>query len=261
MNSVVQAQQLGLVRDGRALLQDIGLAMQAGELLGIIGPNGAGKSTLLRLLAGIETPSSGAVLLHDQPLSAMSANERARHIAWLEQRPALHWPLPAREVVALGALPFRHSENKAALAQRVARALRESGTEALAGRRVDTLSEGEKLLVHLARILAVESGVILVDEPTSALDPRHQLRIMQVLGARAKAGVAVGAVLHDLGLAWRHCDRLLLLHEGRCLALGKPEDVLQPALLQQAFGLPVDIDAARRQLQFLPGPDGDALTR
>lgn len=261
MSGVLQARELGFSREGRALLQELALTLQTGELLGIIGPNGAGKSTLLRLLAGIERPSSGTVLLHEQPLSALAANERAQHIAWLEQRPALHWPLPVHEVVALGTLPFRHSEHEAALARRVDRALRESGTEALAGRRVDTLSEGEKLLVHLARVLAVESEVILVDEPTSALDPRHQLRIMQVLESRAKAGVAVAAVLHDLALAWRYCDRLLLLHEGRCLALGTPQEVLQAALLQQAYGLQVDIDAARRQLQFHPEPDGKAPKR
>lgn len=250
MEVLMQAHALELERQGRHMLRGVSLDLQRGELLGVIGPNGAGKSTLLRLLAGIERPDKGGVSLQGVELKALGAAHCARHIAWLEQRPQLRWPLPVEQVVALGRLPFRHIDSDAEAEAAIERALQLTGTLAWRKRLFNELSEGEKLLVNLARILAVNSEVLLADEPTAALDPRHQIRIMELLQQRAAAGTAVVVVLHDLALAWRYCERLLLLHEGKVLAIGKPAEVLQESILSSCYGLPAQVDTASRHVRF-----------
>jgi iron complex transport system ATP-binding protein len=250
--ALLQTQDLCLQAGSKALLRDITLQLQPGELLGLIGPNGAGKSSLLRVLAGIEQPDRGQLLLQGRPLAQLSAAQRARHIAWLEQRPQLHWPLPVHQVVALGRLPWRHERQPDATAQ-VEAALARCGLQALRTRDFSSLSEGEKLLVNLARTLAVDAAVLLADEPTSALDPRQQLQVMSLLQSQAQAGKAVLAVLHDLGLAARYCNRLALLHEGRLVACGPAEQVLTPALLLEVYRIHARFDAATRSV-LIAGP-------
>jgi iron complex transport system ATP-binding protein len=241
---LLSAHQLGLTLGGRTLLQDIDLELRPGYFVGIIGPNGAGKSTLLKILAGIEVADKGEVLLRGTALQSLAPMQRAQQIAWLEQRPQLHWPLQVRQVVALGRLPYRTRQDDAADNAAINQALASCGISQLQQRLFPELSEGEKLLVNLARILAVQSPLILADEPTAALDPRHQQQILSLLRQRASQGAAVVVVLHDLSLAARFCEHLLLLHEGKIVAEGTPRQVLTPEKLRATYDIDAELDPA-----------------
>ena len=249
---LLQVRGLAAVAAGTTILHELDLQLDAGELVGVIGPNGAGKSTLLRCLAGIDTPSAGTLLLDSAPLvdagtlTTTKPAQRARLIAWLEQRPQLHWPLRVEQVVALGRLPWRSSPGTARDCAAIQHSLARCGLQALRQREFPSLSEGEKLLVNLARVLAVEARVLLADEPTAALDPRQQLRVMDLLQQEAGSGKAVLAVLHDLTLAARYCSRLLLLHQGRIVAQGKAEQVLTSVNLAEVYGISARYDPALR---------------
>jgi iron complex transport system ATP-binding protein len=237
---MITAQDLIVTRGGRRILNLPALSVAPGGVFGILGPNGAGKSTLLRVLAGEMRPDSGVARLDGVPLSAWNPGVLARRRAVLPQSSTLGFPLRAEEVVALGRLPHA---GRGGPADSVRAAMREAGVAHLAGRSHATLSGGEQQRVQLARVLAQLDGVdparsvLFLDEPTSALDLPHQHAIMAVAAKRARAGATVVAVLHDLNLAARYCDRLLLLAGGRRVEEGPPADLLTPELVQRAYGI------------------------
>ncbi len=225
--------------DSRAVLAGVSCELAAGEVLGVIGPNGAGKSTLLRVMAGLLHPASGSVRLDGRELQAWPAAERGRRIGYLPQSAPLHWPLDVRTVVELGRLPWQHgwfSVDEAGPAA-IATALRDAEVEDLQHRLVNELSGGERTRVMIARLLAAEPLILLADEPVAALDVYHQLHAMELLAERAVRGTAVAVVLHDLSLAARFCDRVLLLHHGAVIACGAAREVLQPAILEPVYGV------------------------
>jgi iron complex transport system ATP-binding protein len=242
MTSLLSAHNLTYhASDSAPLLHNIDLHLHAGEVIGILGPNGAGKSTLLKLLAGLRVPTHGEVLLHNQPILAVPTLKRATTVGYLEQRPQLHWPYTVQQVVELGRLS--HAKQADSSTQSVAmEALAMFGVGALASRQFASLSEGEKLLVQLARILACAKQVLLFDEPTAALDPAQQRFVLRTLRKQASHGTGVLVVLHDLSLAAQFCDRLLLLQQGRSIATGAAVDVLTPALLQQVYQINAKFD-------------------
>ena len=171
-------------------------------------------------------------------MATLAPRIRARTIAYLAQGASIDWPIRVDEVVALGRLPYASRFGAGAdAAHAVAAAMDAAGVTALAGRRADTLSGGERMRVLLARALAVGAPFLLADEPLTALDPHHQLQAMELLRRTARAGTAVTIVLHDLTLASRFCDRLVLLAEGRALCAGSPEQVLTDARIARAFGV------------------------
>ena len=246
MTALLSAHALAVqTADRQLLLSAVSLQVHSGEVVGIIGANGAGKSTLLKVLAGIRPAPTGHVLLAGQEAHLVGPLQRARLQGYLEQRPVLHWPMQVQQVVALARLAFGDGDLPAGTAA-ITAALAATGMSAFARRDFQQLSEGEKLLVNLARVLAGEPRLLLADEPTAALDPAHQHRVMQLLRQRAQAGMGVLVVLHDLTLAARYCDRLLLLHAGAVMAEGLPGDVLTPANLQRTFGIDAELDAASR---------------
>lgn len=220
----------------RTALAPTSLSLAAGELVGLVGPNGAGKSSLVKASAGV-LRSSGRVSWRGTPLERMRPLERARTVAYLQQAPAAHWPLRARDMVALGRLPHRSfaAGPSAADAAAVDWALAETRAERLAERGVDELSGGERARVLLARALAVHAPVLLADEPIQSLDPYQQLEIMQVLRRYAAPGRLVIAVLHDLALAARFCTRVVVLSEGVVVADGAPPDVLTREVLGRYY--------------------------
>ena len=237
MSAILQAERLSVRLGGREVVSQVSFDIGSGEVVGLVGPNGSGKSTCVGALAGLKRPSSGAVRLEGSALDEVAVRRRARTISYLPQNPECHWPLSVRQVVALGRLPHRSVWGGigAGDAAAIERAMEKLEVTGLADRRVDRLSGGERMRVMLARALAPEPRVLIVDEPTDGLDPNHQLHVMELLRAMAGEGCAVLAVLHDLSLAERFCDRLLLLHEGRLVASGPPRDVLTPENVARVY--------------------------
>jgi iron complex transport system ATP-binding protein len=231
------AQALSVKLAGRAVLNDISLSLSAGHLVALVGPNGAGKTTLLRALAGL-VPSDGAIHVGGDALSSLPLNERARRFAYLPQGHIVHWPLPARDIVALGRYPHGATDPARLSpgdAEAVLRAMQATDVMEFAERRVTELSGGERGRVALARVLAVEAPVILADEPTASLDPRYQLDVMKRLRAVADRGVLAIVVTHDLGLAARFADTVLVLREGRLVAQGAPTEALSEDIMGDVF--------------------------
>lgn len=224
------------IRD-RSLVSDASLHIAGGELVGLIGPNGAGKSTLLRALLGIREKSAGDIQLDGQDFLAMSGRERASAVAFLPQERRVEWRLPAYDIVMLGRYPHQVGfggptpEDRAA----VERALDAVDGHSLRDRPVAVLSGGERTRILLARALAVESPILLVDEPIAALDPYHQLHVMEILRERARDGAGVLAVIHDLALAERFMDRLILMDASRIVAEGAPIEVLTAERLAAVY--------------------------
>lgn len=224
-------------RGDARILDGASLEARRGEVLGIVGPNGAGKTTLLRCAAGLEHLSAGEVLLGGVPLRDLPARARARRIAFLPQQAEAAWPMRVADAVALGRLPHDGARDAARDGEAVARALDAVGMAAAAWRPLPSLSGGERALVLLARALAVEAEILLLDEPCAALDPNRQLAAMELFRGVARAGATVCVVLHDLGLAARHCDRVALLHRGRVATLGTPDEALDDAALAEAYAI------------------------
>ena len=225
-------------------LDDVALEVKSGWTA-IVGPNGAGKSTLLRVLAGLQTPDAGELLLDGRPLADHTPRERARQIAWLGQQGRATGDLTAREIVLLGRLPHLGlvSSPTAADEAAVDRAMAEAECTAWRARRPHQLSGGELQRVLLARALAVEAPLLLLDEPTIHLDPPHQAALARLLRRRTTAGTTVVSVLHDLSLALV-ADRLVLMDRGRLRAEGATDDAALHAALVDTFEGAIRVERA-----------------
>ena len=229
MSALLEAANLTVRLGGRDVLRGASLRVAAGECVGLIGPNGAGKTTLMRAALGL-VPHGGT-----SSLAAMAPLARARHAAWLPQSREVAWPVSVRTLVALGRHP--HPGDRGADAAAVSAAMARMSLGPLAERDATRLSGGEQARVLIARALAQETPLILADEPIAGLDPAGQIETMRLFAGLAAEGRAVVVSLHDLGLALRHCTRLVLLHDGRVVADGPPGDVLDARRLREAFGI------------------------
>jgi iron complex transport system ATP-binding protein len=247
------------VRAGRAVLLDgVDARIAPGRLTALVGPNGAGKSTLLKALSGDVPPAAGEVFFAEKPIREWNPAILARRRAILPQSVEMNFPFTAGEVVLLGRSPHHGFEATAEDRRIAAEALEWVGASALAERPLPVLSGGEQQRVHLARILAqvaveppAEGYGLLLDEPLAALDLGHQWEVMRLLRRLAGEGAAVGLVVHDLNLALRWADDVILLDQGRRVAQGPPEETLHPQTVSRVWKLPM-----RR---VVPEPGGPAL--
>ncbi|MDW8845513.1 heme ABC transporter ATP-binding protein [Erwinia sp. MMLR14_017] len=238
MSDRLQAQRLSWRAGERLLIDDVSLTLRAGEMVSLIGPNGAGKSTLLRLLTGYLSPDTGVCLLEGKPLTSWSREQLARSRAVMRQQSHVEFPLPVRDVVAMARAPWTTRDAQAIVNQVMAL----TGSDVLAERDYRYLSGGEQQRVQLARALAQlwhddgPRGWLFLDEPTSALDLYHQQHVLRLLHQLTRRGnLTVCCVLHDLNLAALWSDRLLLLHEGKLVANGTPEEVMSEETLRRWY--------------------------
>lgn len=243
---MLQARQLAVERGGHLLLEKIDLQLQPYQVMGVLGPNGAGKSTLLGALAGDLPAVEGEVLLDGRPLTQWPQRRRAQRMAVLLQHSTLAFAFSVEHVVGFGRLPHAQGRVEDDRIVRQALALADAGH--LYGQDYLSLSGGEKQRVHLARVFCQawpgdKERILLLDEPTSMLDPLHQHTILQAVRDFAQRGAAVMVIVHDLNLAARYCDHLVLLKAGRVHLQGAPENVLQTEPLREVFELDVLIQS------------------
>jgi len=245
MSASLKIDGLSVTLGGNKILEDVSFAINRGEIVGLIGPNGAGKSTAIKSILGLVERNGGTIKVGDDDVAAMEPRKRAKTLAYVPQGAPVHWPLTAERTVALGRVPHLTPWQTLGPADDAAirDAMEKTDCWDFRDRLVTTLSGGERARVLLARTLAVAADYILADEPIAALDPMHQLQVMDILKTEAASGTGVLIVMHDLGLAMRTCDKLVLLDDNKVLAEGISTEVLTDENLKIAFG----VEASRWQ--------------
>ncbi|XRQ13579.1 ABC transporter ATP-binding protein [Actinomadura welshii] len=256
---MIEGRGLTYAYGATTVVRDIDVRAESGRVLGLLGPNGSGKTTLVRMLTGIVTPRSGRVLLDGRPLDARTHRALAREVAVVLQESSGDLPMTVADMVMLGRTPHQttFSRNSAEDHRIAAAVLRRVGARHLADRVFVGLSGGEKQRVMIARALAQQPTHLVLDEPTNHLDIRFQHELLTMIRG---LGITTVIVLHDLNLAARYCDDVLVLDEGEVVAHGPCADVLTPELLQGVYGVGVERIDTSRGIQFLFHPLDDRET-
>ncbi|MCP4142890.1 MAG: ABC transporter ATP-binding protein [Chloroflexi bacterium] len=242
--SYIETKKLVLGYQNRTVIDSFDIDIPPGSIVGLIGPNGSGKTTILRALAGLLKPKSGEVHLDQKDLSEFSKQKRARLLGWVPQREAFAWSLSVEDIVTLGRAPHRgwllpYSERDREV---VNDALTRTELHPLAQRTVDKLSGGEFQRVLIARALAQEPKVLLLDEPTANLDIHHQIQVMDLVQELVKKEKMTAIIaIHDLNLAARYCERLILIDNGKARSKGSPQQVLSAENLAAVFNVEADL--------------------
>ena len=235
----ISAQNLTYEIEGNTLLDGVNLEADRGQLVGLIGPNGAGKTTLLRTISGILRYRRGSVRLDGSDLRSLSPRDVAATLALVPQIAPYTYGFTSIELVLMGRYPhLGRFQIEGREDDRIARdAMRLTETEQFADRTLDTLSGGERQRVFVARALAQQPRILLMDEPTANLDVLHQLKVLDLVRQLVDDGLTAIAAIHDLNMAARYCDKLVLLSDGQVLAEGSPSKVLTPETIESAFGV------------------------
>jgi iron complex transport system ATP-binding protein len=251
---VIELRAVTVELGGKPVVDGVSATVSDGEWLALIGPNGAGKTTLLRAMARL-VPFSGEIALAGRSVTELPRGDLARLVAVVPQEPSTPPWMTVAEYVLLGRTPHLGPLAKEGASDRdaAARALGRLDLLPLAGRRLGTLSGGEKQRVVVARALAQEAPIVLLDEPTASLDIGHQQQALELLdGLRADSGLTLVAAMHDLTLAAQYADRMLLLDAGRVVADGPPADVLTEALIAEHYGAAIDVVSVGDRLAVVP---------
>lgn len=248
------AENLSWSAGSNTIVQDVSLTVSPGSFFGILGPNGSGKSTLLSMLAGIRRPAGGTVTLDGVPIAKLGRRVLAQRMAFVEQQAETRERITARQAVELGRTPYlgalsAWSDKDETV---VAAALDNVDMADKAGRYWHTLSGGERQRLHIARALAQQPRVLLLDEPTNHLDIGHQIGLLDLV---RRQGLTVVAALHDLNHAAMFCNRVAVMNNGRLVASGAPDAVLNPDLIRTVFGVEASVStdpAGHCHIRFLP---------
>jgi len=224
------------------ILRGIAARLPKGRILCVAGPNGAGKTTLIRCLTGITRPSGGKILIDGREMLRMTRRELATRVGYVPQHRPAGFPMTVFETVLMGRRPhltWRPSERDLKFTADV---LRELNLEDLAMRDMDRLSGGEAQKVMLAKALAQEPSFLVLDEPTSSLDLCHQLEVMEMVrGVVGAGGMGALVAMHDLNLAARFADEIMLLKDGRVFARGEPSVLIRPENIREVYGVDADV--------------------
>lgn len=242
---MLRVEGLQIAYGDRVVVAGLSFSVEPGQALGLIGPNGAGKTTVLRALSGVIPIQAGAIFWENTPLHVLSPERRARWIAVVPQGASLPEAFTGEEVVAFGRTPYLSWLSALSSTDRlqIEQVMVRTETQAFSERRVGTLSGGERQRLLIARALAQTPRILLLDEAFAHLDLKYQLRLLQLIRRMLQADRMAGVLaIHDLHLAARFCDQLLLLKNGRALAFGSPEEILQPALLEAAYEIPMRVE-------------------
>ncbi len=234
-----------------AVLKGVSIEIPQGEMLSIIGPNGAGKTTLLRCINRILKPRKGVIMVNGKSIEGISRREIARKMGYVPQSTHQVFPNTVFDVILMGRRPhFAWKCNEKDI-EKVLETLKMLGIENLAMRDITELSGGQQQKVFIARALAQEPEILLLDEPTSNLDIKHQLEVMNIIKSITnEKGITAIMAIHDLNLASRYADRVIMMHEGRIFAAGSPEEVLTPENIREVYGVEAEV---------LCGKDGKPL--
>lgn len=238
----LEVRDLSFHYEKRRVLEGVSLSVDEGEVVGVLGPNGSGKTTLIKCINHILVPE-GEVTFGERDVSAMSPMERARLMAYVPQALSIGMAMTVFESVLMGRRPHVSWGIEEGDIAMVTAVLEDLGLSEIAFRKATQISGGERQKVMIARALVQEPLLLLLDEPTSALDLRHQLEVMAMVRAYAgKERTGVIMAIHDLNLASRFCDRVLVLSEGRVRGEGRPSDVLTEDLVREVYGVRVRVD-------------------
>ena len=248
-NASIEVRGLSFSYGRRHVLKDVTFMVGDREFVGVLGPNGSGKSTLLNCLSGLLAPDQKKVYVWGKDVAVTGNNEMARLVAIVPQDSSMNFAFPVEDVVLMGRYShisrFRFEDAQDYLVAQ--KAMKETRTWGLRSRLVTDLSGGERQRVVIARALSQEPKVLLLDEPTTHLDIRHQLEVLNLIKELNQTqGLTVLAVFHDLNLASRFCDRILLMDRGRIMASGRPEEVLTAQNIEKAFKVKAIIGRSAR---------------
>ncbi len=250
----ITVQDLTFSYQSTSTLNKVSMQLQTQEVLGMVGPNGSGKTTLLKCINKILEPKQGTILLGEQAIKKMSRLQVAKQIGYVPQaQTTISEQLSVFEMVLMGRRPHITWQNSEKDNQKVWEALKTLNIEKLAMRNFYELSGGEQQRVLVARSVAQEAKVLLLDEPTSNLDIKHQLEVMELTQTLVETqGLAAAIAIHDLNLAARYCDKILMMKNGVIFAAGAPSKVLSVENIGEVYGVEVEINYSRNNLYIVP---------